>query len=458
MESFFDYFDIWFDITTRILPRLCVVVTVAFVAIRMEWLHKALRHADTDWRNLLVAILVFGLLGVVGNHSGFVFDLDLGGIEKGWVGGGLEERQAIFGFRDSMVMAAGLFAGPWVGLGAGAVAGGERYLLGGFSGPVNAVVTGLLGLIAGLARRSWHRWAETLSGALVLALLGTVLQRVLVLLLMMVNEPGSEDAWLLAKAIAVPMAVLNSLTCFLVIVIARDFRGLDRERLENRAHQAELHRERAEHRAHQAELRAWQARVEPHFLNNALNGIKALILEDPDRARAYVAELGQFFNETRKHAGENSITLGEELTQLRRYVEFQPLLHNYNLRYRADVPAELQRYRLPPLSLQTLIENALTHGFPAPTGPSELCVEAEEREDSLVLKVRDNGRGIPPDKLADLGWRSVVSKHGSGTALYQLKQSLELAFGVSDPISIKSRPGIGTEVILTLPKRSEPWQ
>lgn len=428
----------WLNYTFLLLQRLCVVVTAAFASIRLEWLHRALRGADAEWRHRLIAIAVFGLLGIVGTHSGFVYDVHQRGLVADWlpIGRTLLESQAIVGFRDAMVLAAGLIAGPWVGLGAGAVAGGERYLLGGFSGPANATATLLLGLAAGLARRLRPYWAETPLGALVVALLGTGLQRLWILLM----AKPFDDALLLAREIALPVAVVNSLACVLFIAIVRD---LDRERLE--------------HLAHQAELRAWQARVEPHFLNNTLNAIKSLIRLDPDRARAYLVKLGEFFNETRGYAGENSITLGQELTQLRRYLDFQTLRFSDALRFRQDIPTELHGWHLPPRSLQTLVENALTHGFPAPTGLFELCVDAAEQDGVLILKVRDNGRGIPPDRLADLGQRPVASEHGSGTALYQLAQALALAFGTRARLAIETRPGVGTEVTLTLPKRSEPW-
>ena len=75
----------------------------------------------------------------------------------------------------------------------------------------------------------------------------------------------------------------------------------------------------------------------------------------------------------------------------------------------------------------------------------------------LILRVSDNGRGIPPERLADLGRRPVRSERGSGTALFQLSQVLALVFGSHAGLAISNRPGAGTDVMLTVPKRNEPW-
>jgi two-component system, LytTR family, sensor histidine kinase LytS len=88
---------------------------------------------------------------------------------------------------------------------------------------------------------------------------------------------------------------------------------------------------------------------------------------------------------------------------------------------------------------------------------SGLAVSAEEKGDVLILRVSDNGRGIPPERLADLGRQPVKSQRGSGTALFQLAQVLALVFGSQAGLALSNRPSAGTDVMLTVPKRNEPW-
>lgn len=430
---------LWLDYSAQLLQRVCVVVTAAFVCIRIEWLRRALRGADIEWRCRLRVITVFGLLAMVGTHSGIVVDMERGGRIADWplsFATGLQGSEAVINFRDLIVIVAGLIGGPWSGLGAGLLAGGERYLLGGFSALACGLCSPLVGLLAGLARRSWPDWAAAPRGAVVAGIVGAAVQKALILVIV---RPWPAAVGLI-EVTTLPTLAVNALGGFLFLAVVRD---LDRDRLE--------------HLARQVELRALQARIEPHFLNNTLNAIKALIRLDPERARAYVVKLGEFLSATREYAGANSIRLGEALTQLRRYVDFQALRFADALEFREDVAAHLHACHIPPQSLQTLVENALTHGFPGPANPFELTVSAEEKGDVLILRVSDNGRGIPPERLADLGRRPVRSERGCGTALFQLAQVLALVFGSQAGLAVSNRPDAGTDVMLTVPKRHEPW-
>ncbi|SJM91195.1 hypothetical protein CRENPOLYSF1_180032 [Crenothrix polyspora] len=76
---------------------------------------------------------------------------------------------------------------------------------------------------------------------------------------------------------------------------------------------------------------------------------------------------------------------------------------------------------------------------------------------TLQLSVHDNGGGISPERLEQLGKHVVKSDRGGGSALYQMRESLNLAFDGRATLDIRSQLSIETEVILTLPKRSKAW-
>jgi sensor histidine kinase YesM len=119
------------------------------------------------------------------------------------------------------------------------------------------------------------------------------------------------------------------------------------------------------------------------------------------------------------------------------------------------IAEELLTVQVLPGCLLTLVENALKHGFKGRPAPYQLLVSARTEGDLLLLQVSDNGRGITPERLLELGKRPVKSDNkGSGVALHQLLQSLRLIFGESVELSFDSVVGQGTVALLKQAKRS----
>ena len=428
----------WFDETVQLVQRLFVVVVAAFISIRFEWLRQALHGGVLKWRYRIPTICVFGLLAIVGTHSGILIDA-----HKGWLSidllaeipAKLDGHQAIVGFRDTMILVSGLIGGPWVGFGTGLLAGAERYQLGGLAGLASGLATLLLGIYAGGIRCLRPHWTATVKGVFWVAVTGTLLHRLMILIL--VRPYG--DALALSWEVVVPVGIVNALGCVLFFWIMRD---LDRDRLESEAHEARL-------LALQAELRALRAQVDPHFLNNVLNDLKSLIRRDPDKARDYVVQLADFFKYTRLFAGLNTISLAQELAQLQRYLALQRLGLDDKLQDSFVVAEELLTLQVLPGCLLTLVENALKHGFKGRPAPYQLVVSARPEGANLLLQVTDNGRGIKPERLAELGKCPLQSENeGGGVALHQLLQSLQLIFGESVELSFDSVVDRGTVAML----------
>jgi len=454
----------WLSYTIELAQRFSIIVVIAFALIQREWLRKALMEAKLKWQQRLITMFVFGGIAVVGTLSGVVVDLhDLGqsAPHLSNLSSGLQDSEAIVGFRDTMTMMAGLIGGTWVGLGAGLIAGIHRYSLGGFAGLASGLGTVVIGLFAGSAQHFFPRKTATTRGVLLVALIGTALQRIVILLI-----NSSNDANALSVEIAVPVVIINCTGCVLFYWIMSD---LDRARVQSKAReailiadQAKIENERldllaraAQYNANfykqQAELRALHAQVEPHFLNNTLGAIQALISVNPDNARSYIAKLATFFNETRESSVLTAITLEQELMQVQHYMEFQQLRFLKKVVFEINVSADILDYQLPPRSLQTLVENALTHGRRGINHPLSIVISSKENSSCVILQVQDNGCGIAPERLALLGKQNVLSK-SNGTALYQLNQTLALGFSDLAKLEIHSTLGQGTTVTVKFPK------
>ncbi len=141
------------------------------------------------------------------------------------------------------------------------------------------------------------------------------------------------------------------------------------------------------------------------------------------------------------------------------YLELQRLClsDSLSLELSKDIPNDLLVYYIPTRCIETLVENAFTHGLQGKTGGLQLSVTGKDIGKTMEITICDNGCGIAPERLAQLGTQTVSSRTGSGSALHHLSQCLASVFSSRARLSIHSQVGKGTRIVLTLPKRSKPW-
>ncbi|MGW8263654.1 ATP-binding protein, partial [Bacillus sp. LR--39] len=116
-----------------------------------------------------------------------------------------------------------------------------------------------------------------------------------------------------------------------------------------------------------------------------------------------------------------------------------------------NIDSRLEQIEIPPFVLQVLVENALRHAFPKKQDICKVTVCVLSDDASVYMKVADNGRGIPPDVLPELGKKPFPSKEGTGAALYNLNQRLIGLFGQQAALHISSEVHKGTEVSFQVP-------
>lgn len=431
--------QLWFDNSVQILQWVAVVLVVARVSVRVQWLKKAIRGTESNWRYAMIAICFFGLLAILGNHSRLILDTNIDGqlmIKQLLAGMDWAAGKPSISLREVMVLVAGLSAGPWVGLGTGLVAGYERFFVGDLMALKSGVTTPLLGLLAGLVMRYCPRCALNYSGVLLMALTATWLKFLIVYQLSTI-ETEHNLVW----ATVIPASMVNTIGCLLFLSVIQD-----------------LKRERLEQLLQLATLRTLKAQIEPHFLNNTLNDLNELIGTDPDEACYFVGLLADFCNDTRKFSDSEckTISLHQELTQLQRYLDLRRLDFGDELQTTFLIPEDLFSRQVLPGGLITFTENALKHGFKNCQSPYKLDIRAAEQGENLILSVSDNGLGIAADQQLVLGNAPVKStnKKGNGVALYQLVQCLNLILGENARIDFKNGDNGGTVAMIIQPKWS----
>jgi sensor histidine kinase YesM len=185
--------------------------------------------------------------------------------------------------------------------------------------------------------------------------------------------------------------------------------------LEARTRQME--QERGNKLLAEARLSSLESSIHPHFLFNTLNSIAALIPSDPRRAEDTVGKLASLlrFSLNAQHSG--LVLLDQELKVVRDFLEIEKTRFGQRLRYEILVPGSLGSVKVPPLSLQTLVENAVKHVAAHRTEGASIEVAGKMEAGRIILEVIDDGPGF------SLG--AVTPEHGLGN----LVARLELLFG-----------------------------
>lgn len=172
----------------------------------------------------------------------------------------------------------------------------------------------------------------------------------------------------------------------------------------------------------QARIQALQSRIRPHFLFNSMNIIASLIAVDPDTAESVVEDLSALFRASLNDVG-NQVKLSEELALCKRYVRIEGLRLGDRLEMDwqiEDVPAQL---RVPLLTLQPLLENAIYHGIqPLPEG-GKITLRLWYEEERVNVAISNP---VPDQSLRD-GARSATE--GNRMALNNIRSRLEVLYG-----------------------------
>lgn len=202
------------------------------------------------------------------------------------------------------------------------------------------------------------------------------------------------------------------------------------------------------------ELKLLQTQINPHFLYNTLDTIIWLTEDNQkEQVTAMVSSLSDFFRTTLSK-GKDFITIAEEESHIKSYLEIQQFRYRDILSYEISIPEEIHSCLILKLTLQPIIENALYHGLKNKRGLGKINVIGVKKADRIELIVRDNGIGMEEKTLSRLnriirGEEQDDSEHGFGMA--NVQQRIELNFGMNYGMHIESTYGEGTIVTVTIP-------
>jgi two-component system, LytTR family, sensor kinase len=392
-----------------ILADISVLVTTAFALTLVPSLRDPERSILST-RDKGTVLLVFLVLGLVE---------EITASPSGWMNA-----------RIVAVCAAGLVAGPRVGFIVGIFV---SWLAVAYDGlPLGSIAISMLaaGLLGGWLYRWRRHLAQRPISGFCLALGISLLRNGLVFLF--APAPGRDPDMLLHMGIA---PVCQGLGTALILAIVQQARDRDKQ---TRA-------------AASAEARALQARMNPHFLFNALNTLAALSKISPREIPRATGLLREFLRASFDQHERLLVSLEEELSVVRAYLEIEWLRFGERFKFEQTVDPSSLKILIPPFSLQPLVENAIQHGLHSSRAGQRLELIARPTGDCFEMSVRDDGKGVPSADIEKVFFAQGSRVH----ALLLLRRRLQGLFGDAFQVQVTSEVGKGTTVMIRIPLRKQ---
>lgn len=199
-----------------------------------------------------------------------------------------------------------------------------------------------------------------------------------------------------------------------------------------------------------AELEVLQTQIKPHFLYNSLDAISSLVLsKENDQALEFVKALGQFYR-LFLSSGNEEITIKEEIDMVKHYLIVQKIRLGGKFTIDIKLDNRVLHFKIPRLTLQPLVENAIKHGIKGKLGPGKISIYTKYYEDHIILSVEDDGIGIDEEKIKNI-------KKGifTGVGLRATIERLNIYYDSENVIDILSQKGTGTRITINIPRAKE---
>ncbi len=177
-----------------------------------------------------------------------------------------------------------------------------------------------------------------------------------------------------------------------------------------RQQRAETERWRLQAALSAAELAALKAQLNPHFLFNALNGLRALVVEDPARAQDVVTRLAAILRYSLQASERETVPLSDELGMVDDYLDLEAIRFEERLRVLRDISPAALDVAIPPMVVQTLVENAIKYGISRHPAGGEIHLAARLDSGALEVKVSNAGALAPRGDGTGVGLRNAAER------------------------------------------------
>lgn len=208
------------------------------------------------------------------------------------------------------------------------------------------------------------------------------------------------------------------------------------------------------------EIRALQNQINAHFIYNVLESIKMMaeIKEDYDISDA-ITSLGKLLRYSMKWVPGN-VTVEEELEYIRNYLSLINLRFDYEIYLSVNISEVILKQRIPKMSLQPIVENAIYHGIEQMAEDTNIYMKGIEDGEDCIIEITDAGRGMSEEEVENLykrisGEVEVSGGAGNGIGLKNVQDRIKINFGEKYGIEIASKLGCYTKIMVRIPMNKE---
>jgi two-component system, LytTR family, sensor kinase len=189
------------------------------------------------------------------------------------------------------------------------------------------------------------------------------------------------------------------------------------------------------------ELNSFKAQLNPHFIFNSLNCIRALVDENPPECKRAISMLSGILRSSLLNGRNQTVTLRQELDLVEKYLAMEKIRFEERLQISVNVDPSLLGVEIPPFMIQTLAENGIKHGISRLKGGGLVSLDISRRDEGVAVVIRNSGR-YEPDAQSE------------GIGLANTRKRLGLLYGDKAAVTIGNRDGV-VETVLIIPVISQ---
>ena len=186
----------------------------------------------------------------------------------------------------------------------------------------------------------------------------------------------------------------------------------------------QLDRLKLETTVKELELKTIKSHINPHFIFNSLNSIRALVDENPKRARRAITELSNILRSSMQAEKSETVTLERELDIVKDYLALEQMRFEERLKIEFDIDEDTLQQQVPPMMLQTLVENAIKHGISKQVLGGVVRIVAIFKDNVMQLQVQNTGQLIANPNGEGFGIKSTQDRLNlmyQGKAVFEIK-------------------------------------